>query len=519
VSATSSDRTRRRAPGPKSKTWRRHHDGVRETVESIVVAFVLAFLFRSFEVEAFVIPTGSMAPTLLGRHLDLRCPACGYQFTAGVSVRDDGVIEGIDRPCCANCSGLIPEPLDPKESFKGDRILVVKFPYDLRPPERWDVVVFKFPQDPSKNYIKRLVGLPGELVELHNGDVYIGGQIQRKSLGKIRALRLLVYDNNYIPRGPRWQKRWVPATEGEGWHESSDGHSFTFQRLDSTDRLGRLQYRHWLRDRPSSVPGRGGPGEHWVTDFYAYDSTSRIPLVRTPIYPVDDLVVTFDVEVLQPSGRLVCEIVESREGGGADGVRAVFHLETRELVLWRGDRVLGRVADVRLPVGRKIRIEFTNVDSQAIVALDGQPVGPPLPYDPEWSLRATAVEQDAVGPMRPVALGAANTRLRISNLKVDRDIYYRQPLWQDAQGCRPPPARWQLTPEEFFVLGDNSPSSQDSREWHDPFCRAEAGVPTRYMIGKALLIYWPHGVPFTGTIPLLNFRLFYPHFSRMGLIR
>ena len=43
----------------------------RETFESIVVAFVLAFLFRAFEAEAFVIPTGSMAPTLLGRHKDV----------------------------------------------------------------------------------------------------------------------------------------------------------------------------------------------------------------------------------------------------------------------------------------------------------------------------------------------------------------------------------------------------------------------------------------------------------------
>src|SRR5689334_2661262 len=46
-------------------------DGWRETVESIVVAFVLAFLFRTFEAEAFVIPTGSMAPTLYGQHRDV----------------------------------------------------------------------------------------------------------------------------------------------------------------------------------------------------------------------------------------------------------------------------------------------------------------------------------------------------------------------------------------------------------------------------------------------------------------
>ena len=57
----------------------------RETVESIVVAFVLALLFLSFEAEAFVIPTGSMAPTLMGRHRDLVCETCGDDYRVGCS--------------------------------------------------------------------------------------------------------------------------------------------------------------------------------------------------------------------------------------------------------------------------------------------------------------------------------------------------------------------------------------------------------------------------------------------------
>src|SRR5579872_5187010 len=57
----------------------------RETIESIVVAFVLAFLFKTFEAEAFVIPTGSMAPTLYGQHRDVCCEMCGTRFAVGVS--------------------------------------------------------------------------------------------------------------------------------------------------------------------------------------------------------------------------------------------------------------------------------------------------------------------------------------------------------------------------------------------------------------------------------------------------
>src|ERR1700684_225168 len=61
-----------------------HHSGsVKETLESILVAFILAFIFRAFVVEAFVIPTGSMAPTLYGAHMRYKCPDCGYTFDVG----------------------------------------------------------------------------------------------------------------------------------------------------------------------------------------------------------------------------------------------------------------------------------------------------------------------------------------------------------------------------------------------------------------------------------------------------
>src|SRR5215218_1850043 len=60
-------------------------DNTRETIESIIIALILAFLFRTFEAEAFEIPTGSMGPTLLGRNKDVECPKCRFPFQAGVS--------------------------------------------------------------------------------------------------------------------------------------------------------------------------------------------------------------------------------------------------------------------------------------------------------------------------------------------------------------------------------------------------------------------------------------------------
>ena len=62
---------------------------LRETLESIVIAFVLAFLFRTFEAEAFVIPTGSMSPSLQGQHKDVSCTECGYRFRTTASTEGD----------------------------------------------------------------------------------------------------------------------------------------------------------------------------------------------------------------------------------------------------------------------------------------------------------------------------------------------------------------------------------------------------------------------------------------------
>src|SRR6185436_16208767 len=75
-------KTETAAAAASPTTWART---IRETIESIVIAFILAFLFRTFEAEAFVIPTGSMAPTLQGRHKDIACPKCGYRYRVSAS--------------------------------------------------------------------------------------------------------------------------------------------------------------------------------------------------------------------------------------------------------------------------------------------------------------------------------------------------------------------------------------------------------------------------------------------------
>ncbi len=109
---------------------------VREYAESIIVAVVLALIIRTFIVQAFKIPSGSMEDTLLiGDHL-LVC-----KFIYGTKI-----------------------------PFTDSRIL------KIRDPKRGDVIVFEYPEDPSKDFIKRVVGLPGDVVEGRDKKVFVNGK-------------------------------------------------------------------------------------------------------------------------------------------------------------------------------------------------------------------------------------------------------------------------------------------------------------------------------------------------------
>ena len=159
-----------------------------ETMQSLVVAFVLAMVFRGFVVEGFVIPTGSMAPTLLGQHLLKHSHQTGQDFTVGFDSRRLFSPERFSDPLLGRNVPLSMSEAKKIEPRGGDRVLVLKTLYPFFNPDRFDVVVFKNPTDtqgPSANYIKRLIGLPGDTVWIADGDVFAkrgGGEfeVQRK---------------------------------------------------------------------------------------------------------------------------------------------------------------------------------------------------------------------------------------------------------------------------------------------------------------------------------------------------
>ncbi len=277
----------------------------RETIESIIVAFILAFLFRAFVAEAFVIPTGSMAPTLMGAHKDVFCQHCGQQYQASASSE---FVDGTQvlsnnvtiASTCATCRGLNDYDFVGNSNhvtFSGDRILVSKFDYVFNKPKRWDVLVFKFPIQAHMNYIKRLIGLPGESLLIQDGDIYARSgssaewTIARKPPHKIRAMRRIVSDTKFqapqlIKQG--WPSLWqplpnVPGAAGEsGWKVEQSEESWQAE-LASSPEPNWLRYYHKFLDDESwhniLTGGNLVPVDPYssslVTDYLAYNSSTE----------------------------------------------------------------------------------------------------------------------------------------------------------------------------------------------------------------------------------------------------
>src|SRR5436305_13990209 len=129
--------------------------GIVETVKTVVYAVLIALVVRTVAYEPFNIPSGSMVPTLL---------TGDYLFVSKFSY-------GYSRYSLP--FGL---PL-----FSG-RITV---PALSHAPERGDVAVFKLPTDPSVDYIKRIVGLPGDHIQVRHGELYVNDQlVPRKPFGE-----------------------------------------------------------------------------------------------------------------------------------------------------------------------------------------------------------------------------------------------------------------------------------------------------------------------------------------------
>jgi signal peptidase I len=458
-SGLQSEARRKRPARPRSS-------GVRQTVELIVVLCVSVLVVKTFSAEAYVVPTGSMAPTLLGWHRELSCPSCHAVFVVGIE--DEGQTSAA---ICPNCGK---RNLDDTPSIEcgGDRVLVEKFLYEFRRPRRWEVAVFHFPGEPSQAYVKRVVGLPGELIRIKDGDVFVNDRLARKSLAEIRAMRVLVHDSRFQPQDaahfPRWLFRSDAADGGpadSAW--SRQGTRFVHSALSAPGSASDdwLVYKHW-------DAGRGGYGR--VTDFHGYNGSEPRQLNE-----INDL----GIEARVTLGRSI-ESLSVVLRSGFD--RFLLRIPTRaagEIELLRNGRAVpvSRSSNPFLEKNvwpRTVVLEAAVMDRRFQAAIDGKLLFEPFDFDDPVSIGALSA--------RPVALGVRGGEAEVSEIQVYRDIYYTGMLANTPRQPHGLRSGVKLGADEFFVLGDNSSVSNDSRFWSEgPVVRGSM------FVGKPFLVHLP----------------------------
>lgn len=173
-------------PG-KNESGKKKKSELRETVEIVAIAIALALLIKTFVVGNYWIPSESMLPTI----------------------------------------------------EVNDKVVVTNFSYWLDGPERGDVVVFHYPLDTKKDYIKRCIGTPGEVIEFKDSKLYVDG---------------VLVDEPYLPEGLKFGD-FGPVVVPEGSYfmcgdnrnHSSDSRSWGF--VEKKHIIGKAQFIYWPFDR------------------------------------------------------------------------------------------------------------------------------------------------------------------------------------------------------------------------------------------------------------------------------
>lgn len=460
---------------------------IANTFEWLITAFILAFIFRAFIMEAFRIPTGSMADTLMGDHFRLSCLQCGYRYNHGCDSRKS-YMRGQSLPGgsvrmpvsrCPSC-GYYDSAATATTIAKGDRILVLKCIYQFFEPKQWDVIVFKNPLDPKINYIKRLIARPGETLEIIDGDIYINGQISRKPPKVQKELWMPVYDNDYQPVRPAepafnrhtWQQPFQ-NTPDSNWQINSDNP--TMFTLDSPpEKINSLLY-------DTSI-GNDLRATYAYNSAYEYDYKPYC----------SDLMLRFYAVFQDPAGCIGIGLSKYQTNYTAS-------VDSAGNMIIEADRggqptELTRKSIEPATINKPALVKFTNVDHQLIFQFGSEKLIYDLGRSPE----------DA-GPAKPdmepqVSIFGAG-KLTLSHTAIFRDIHYtsKKHTNSSVSGRATQGNPLTLGEDEFFVLGDNSPNSEDSRWWNSPgrgnnnTSYGKGIVPRDYLVGKALYVYWPSG--------------------------
>ncbi len=422
----------------------------------------------------------------MGRHLDLDCPKCRFHFQVGARKDDSEDASSVEElqsfvcPSCGYSISLRQEALRGQTYafYNGDRILVSKLAYDFAQPRRWDVFVFKFPDDAKVNYIKRLIGLPNEVLRVREGDINIshdGGKtfdFPSRDPAKLRAMLLTVYDNDfiYLPfMQAGWPARWHDASAGAGavWQNPTstgqpDPKVFTIRPAAgpaSATSIAWLRYTHFMpstsdwnqfNEQRPFLP----PQPKSITDFLAYDSGDG-SAHRQGQAVVDDLAVECTVDVEAAHGKLVLELLK-REGHAYQCVLDLTNGTAEMIIPDQPAAQRPKAGSGCISRAGTYRLALANVDRHLTLWVDDRPIE--FDRSTSYPYATTAAnQQDFVNS--PVGIGSQDAAVQVSHLRVLRDIYYTyvdnpltRPNYDPSQVPRnwPQPETWNCFPTEKY---------------------------------------------------------------------
>lgn len=441
--------------------------GIVHTVEWVLIALILAFVFRAFMMEQFRIPTGSMAETLRGVHYHLRCVRCGYKYDTDGEAANSR---------CPSCKYLF-DPESIVSISNGDRIFVDKCLYNFAEPKRWDVVVFKNPLNPKENYIKRMIALPGEEVEIIDGDIYIDGQIARKPPKVQQEFWMPVYLNDFQPAGRTMKDDAgnVDGPKNNAWVQPFSNQDDSKWDLTGSGGVFRLSSKN---DEMHTIAYNSGS----ASDFRAgYSYNSSIGFSIRPV--CSDLMLRFFVNSETSDAAIGASLKKyGREYKGTIRLSGIMVIES----VINGERVELKQKKIECANDDKgTEFKFVNVDHELILSFGDEEI--------RYDLGKDSV--DAGDSNRATETGVAifgRGGLKLSHISLFRDIHYiGSPVLRAGPGDP-----FKLEADEYFACGDNSPASFDCRLWAregkgngDTTYRTGV-VPRDYLIGKAFFLYW-----------------------------
>ena len=392
---------------PRPRGGKRRAEGwARTTIPSIAMCLILCMLCKVLIGDTFVLHTSSMEPTMVGRR------------------------------------------------GGGDRIVLSRLHTEFADPDRWDVLLFQYPNNLSTHYMKRLVGMGGEQLFIRGGDLWVADHAWAGSLeegrrsGRVAILRKpgptrrafadalpVISQGELEPFGADAWRRYCAVSKGpsERWTPADDSGHVTVE----TDEPA---LAHLTREARDVIPDAMQPADRMTT----------ARPVSGGAHAVGDLSFQIDVRPYADAGSVIVVIADGVAGVTIRAELAVDgDVSGGPTRLKLDDRVIA-TSHVRLEPGVWSSIRIENVDDRVRLSLDGADLcvrdygHPVVPEGAEASC-----------PASRVSFGITRGRADMRPISLHRDVHYV------AAGQ----TRFLIPAGEYVFLGDNTASSSDSRSW------------------------------------------------------